>query len=56
MKSYVQIAQAYADNTKALAQAFELLYDALTPQQKQTIDTLFRQDAATSASTQPSHP
>lgn len=56
MKSYVQIAQAYADNTKALAQAFESLYDALTLQQKQTIDTLFRQDAATSASTQPSHP
>jgi periplasmic protein CpxP/Spy len=56
MKSYAQIAQAYADNTKALAQAFEQLYDALTAQQKQTIDTLFRQEAAKAAATQPGHP
>lgn len=56
MNSYAQIAQAYADNTKALARAFESLYGALTPQQKQTLDTLFRQDAAKTASTQPSNP
>jgi periplasmic protein CpxP/Spy len=45
MKSYAQVARAYADNTQALATAFEGLYDVLTPQQKQTVDTLFRQDA-----------
>jgi periplasmic protein CpxP/Spy len=56
MKSYEQIAQAYADNTKALAQAFESLYGVLDQQQKQTIDTLFRQDAAKTASAQPNRP
>jgi periplasmic protein CpxP/Spy len=45
MKSYAQVARTYADNTQALATAFEGLYDVLTPQQKQTVDTLFRQDA-----------
>lgn len=45
MKSYAQVARAYADNTEALATAFEALYDVLNNQQKQTIDTLFRQDA-----------
>jgi periplasmic protein CpxP/Spy len=56
MNSYAQIAQAYADNTKALAQAFESLYTALDPQQKQTIDSMFRQDAAKAASAQPAKP
>ena len=50
MKSYVQIARAYADNTAALEQAFEPLYEALSPQQKQTIDTLFREEATKNAS------
>jgi LTXXQ motif family protein len=45
MKSYAQVARTYADNTEALASAFEALYGVLTDQQKQTIDTLFRQDA-----------
>jgi len=52
MKSYADIARAYADNTQALATAFEALYGVLTVQQKQTIDTLFRQDAARTAAQQ----
>jgi hypothetical protein len=53
MKSYAQIARAYADNTEALAQAFEILYGVLTPEQQQTIDTLFRQQSTQAAATQP---
>ncbi len=45
MKSYAAIARAYADNTEALATAFATLYGVLSAQQKQTVDTLFRQDA-----------
>lgn len=52
MKSYAEIARAYADNTQALATAFEALYGVLSVQQKQTIDTLFRQDAARTAAQQ----
>ena len=54
MKSYAKVARAYADNTEALATAFEALYGTLTDQQKQTIDTLFRQDAARTAAQQQS--
>jgi protein CpxP len=52
MKSYAQVARAYADNTQALATAFEALYGVLSDQQKQTVDTLFRQDAAKIATRQ----
>jgi hypothetical protein len=52
MKSYARVARAYADNTEALATAFEALYGVLTDQQKQTIDTLFRQEAARTAAQQ----
>jgi periplasmic protein CpxP/Spy len=52
MKSYAQVARAYADNTEALATAFEALYGVLTEQQKQTIDTLFRQEATRTAAQQ----
>ena len=52
MKSYAEISRAYADNTQALATAFEALYGVLTVQQKQTIDTLFRQDATRTAAQQ----
>jgi protein CpxP len=52
MKSYADIARAYADNTQALSTAFEALYGVLTVQQKQTIDTLFRQDATRTAAQQ----
>jgi periplasmic protein CpxP/Spy len=50
MQSYAQIARAYADDTEALAQAFAPLYATLSDQQKQTIDTLFREEAAKNAS------
>lgn len=57
MKSYAQVARAYADNTDALARSFETLYDVLTPQQRQTIDGLFRQQQAqASAGTGASQP
>ena len=56
MTSYVQIAQARADDTKTLVQAFKALCNALTAQQKQTINMLFRQDAAKTASSRPGHP
>ena len=55
MKSYAQIARAYADSTQALAEAFEPLYVALNDQQKRTIDTLFHSEAAKNAS-QPAKP
>jgi hypothetical protein len=53
MRSYAQLARAYADNTEALAQAFETLYGVLTPEQQQTIDALFRQQPAQPTTTQP---
>ena len=56
MKSYAQIARAYADSTQALAEAFEPLYVALNDQQKHTIDTLFHSEAAKNAATQPAKP
>jgi hypothetical protein len=54
MRSYAQVARAYADSTENLSAAFEALYGVLSDQQKQTIDTLFRQQPAQSAGTQPS--
>jgi hypothetical protein len=53
MRSYAQVARTYADNTEALAQAFETLYGVLTPEQQQTIDALFRQQPTQAATTQP---
>jgi periplasmic protein CpxP/Spy len=52
MKSYAQVARAYADNTEALATAFEGLYGVLSDQQKLTIDTLFREEAIRTAAQQ----
>ena len=52
MKSYAQVARAYADNTEALATAFEGLYGVLNDQQKLTIDTLFREEAIRTAAQQ----
>ena len=54
MKSYAHIAHVYADNTEALANAFAALYGVLSDQQKQTIDGLFREDAARVTSQQQS--
>jgi protein CpxP len=56
MKSYAQIARAYADSTQSLAEAFEPLYLALNDQQKHTIDALFHSEAAKNAATQPAKP
>jgi periplasmic protein CpxP/Spy len=49
MNSYAEIARSYADNTQRLATAFNTLYTSLSPTQKQTADTLFRQQAETSS-------
>ncbi len=51
MRSYAQIARAYADNTERLATAFDSLYSSLTDTQRQAADTVFREQA--SAATQP---
>jgi periplasmic protein CpxP/Spy len=45
MKSYAAIARAYADNTEKLSEAFDALYAVLSDSQKQTADTMFRQQA-----------
>ncbi len=45
MKSYAAVARAYADNTQKLSDAFGSLYAALSDQQKQVADRLFRQQA-----------
>src|SRR3984893_11300383 len=49
MRSYAQIARAYADNTERLATAFDSLYASLSDTQKQAADTLFRQQATAAA-------
>jgi hypothetical protein len=49
MRSYAQIARAYADNTQRLANAFDSLYASLSETQKQAADTLFRQQATAAA-------
>jgi periplasmic protein CpxP/Spy len=49
MRSYAQIARAYADNTERLANAFDSLYASLSETQKQAADTLFRQQATAAA-------
>lgn len=49
MQSYAQVARTYADNTQKLADAFATLYNQLSPAQKQTADTLFRDQATTAA-------
>ena len=51
MRSYAQIARAYAENTERLATAFDSLYASLSDTQKQAADKLFRQQAT--AATQP---
>ncbi len=52
MKSYAQVARAYADITGALAQALTI-YGMLTFEQRQTIDMLFRQQSTRAAATHP---
>ena len=45
MKQYAQITQAQADGTKKLVDAFEPLYNALSPDQKKLADATFRQSS-----------
>ena len=54
MRSYARVVRAYADNTDRLEAAFETLYNALSDQQKQALDTLFRRQAAQSTAPLPS--
>jgi hypothetical protein len=49
MRSYARISHEYAANADRLTAAFEGLYASLSPAQKQTADTLFRQEAAAGA-------
>jgi hypothetical protein len=42
MKSYADLTQTHADNMKKLSSAFSDLYAVLSDQQKQTADTLYR--------------
>lgn len=42
MKQYAEISQAHADGTKKLVDAFEPLYNSLSPDQKKLADTTFR--------------
>jgi hypothetical protein len=41
MKSYAELAQMHADQMQKLSSAWSDLYAVLTPDQKQTADTLF---------------
>jgi periplasmic protein CpxP/Spy len=43
MKQYADIAQAHADGTKKLVDAFQPLYDSMSPDQKKLADTTFRE-------------
>lgn len=42
MKSYADLTQTHADNMKKLASAFDDLYSAMTPEQKQIADAMYR--------------
>lgn len=53
MKSYARVVRAYADNTDRLEAAFETLYNALSDQQKQTLNALFHHQAAQNAAPLP---
>ena len=43
LKSYAKIADTYADGLKKIAPDFAKLYDAMSPAQKKTADTVFNQ-------------
>jgi hypothetical protein len=46
MKQYADIAQAHADGTKKLVDAFQPLYDSMSADQKKLADTTFRETPA----------
>lgn len=43
MKQYAELAQAHADDMKQLVDAFEPLYNSMSPEQKKVADTTFRE-------------
>jgi periplasmic protein CpxP/Spy len=45
MKQYALLAQAHADDMKQLVDAFEPLYNSMSPEQKKLTDTTFRERA-----------
>ena len=45
MKQYALLAQAHADDMKQLVDAFEPLYNSMSPEQKKLADTTFREHA-----------
>ncbi|HEX3953104.1 MAG TPA: Spy/CpxP family protein refolding chaperone [Stellaceae bacterium] len=49
MQSYEQLAQAHVDHLQKLIPAFETLYNAMSPQQKQVADQVFRAGSAARA-------
>jgi protein CpxP len=50
MKSYAALTQKHADNMQKLSSAFSDLYAVLSPEQKETADTLYRNQQAKKAS------
>jgi len=42
MKSYADLTETHADNMKKLSSAFSDLYDAMSPEQKQLADAMYR--------------
>lgn len=42
LKSYAEISEAHADGTKRMIQAFQALYDSMSPEQKNAADAEFR--------------
>jgi hypothetical protein len=53
MQSYAHVVRAYAADIDRLATAFQALYNSLSDQQKQTLDALFRRQAAGNAAPLP---
>ena len=43
MRSYAEVARAHADDLQRLATAFDMLYAAMTPEQKATADRTFHE-------------
>lgn len=50
MKSYADLTETHADNMKKLSSAFSDLYDALSPEQKQIADAMYRNPGGKSMS------
>jgi hypothetical protein len=51
MQSYQQVAEAHAQHLQKLVAAFQSLYEALSPEQKQKADQAFRARSASRGQT-----